>query len=189
MIWTVLAPGPSLKQVSLKHLEGGGPVVAINMAVLSPLHKDFWSCQDPARKFENVWQPLSLEERFSLPLVWCRGRSSLEWNNAGIRTWAHPDKEAEFREAFLPGGVKETHTTNLTILSTISRCIGHGAKKIILYRCDMVGVGYSFGVDSSNRNNAQWSSRWSNEPNTFQKMAKEWASRGVEIDRRSPPFD
>jgi len=183
-VWTVLAPGPSLKGLVKSDIEAEGPIVACNTAALSPLPRDFWSCLDPPRKFEQVYGGFEPMERPILGLVWCRHRQVPKWRDLGFRTWSYPETEEDFRAAYLPRAKKLVTMTNLTITATISRCIGLGARRVILYGVDMGKVGYSYGGDPTNRPASAWPARWKEESKIFDLAMQEWRSLGVEIDRR-----
>lgn len=182
MIWTVLAPGPSLAEADLSRING--PTVGLNLAVLSPHRLDFWACQDPPQKFETVWGTMSKDQRIQAPVVWCMDRNTKAWNDLGFRVWPHPDAEPEFRSwAGLPVANKSCNMLGLTILASISRCIAHGATQVNVYGCDMAGTGYAYGADRRNRTLGSWNSRWVAEVGTFDNAVAEWAQRGVTVTR------
>lgn len=187
-VWTVLANGPSLSKVSPDDLDGGGPVVAVNTAIFTRdrLPIDFWSVGDPPRKMAQVWEPLDLPLRARLPVVWCREKQAPNWHKFGIRAWPHPELEAEFRRFAIPRVRQRTMMMNLTITATVTRCIAHGAKKILLFGVDMTGHGYSYGTDALQRAGSLWDKRWKSERTTFELAAAEWADAGVEVVRRRP---
>lgn len=182
--WTILAPGPSLQRLTPADLKTTGPIVAINNAGMSTLPRDFWSCLDPPSKFRQIWEPLPIQDRPKLGLIWCRANQAPAWEAKGLRTWPHPESEVNFRAKYLPGIKRTTPMLNLTILATISRCIGEGATKILLYGCDMDGAGHCHGDDPDNRPKSAWPRRWDKEREVFGMAMKEWESTGVVIERR-----
>lgn len=185
--WTVLANGPSLAKINSWDLGGGGPIVAVNTAVLAAnrLPIDFWSVGDPPIKMGQVWEPLSVKQRAQLPVVWCREHLAFNWNKLGVRAWHHPNLEDDFRTwAFDSEHTRTTSLMNLTVTTTVSRCIAHGATKVILFGVDMEGVRYSVGSDPNNRSEKAWRHRWGLEKRTFELATQEWDAAGVEVVRR-----
>jgi len=186
--WTVLCPGPSLRRVQPEEFYADGPVVAVNNAILAPLPADFWCCLDPPRKFEQIWRKLSILERKNLATVWCRERSAPGWQELHFRVWPFAETEQEFRAQNLPH-VRERTTTmlNLTMLATISRCIGLGASHVDVFGCDMAGASYAFGADQDNRAPEVWRDRWSQEPQILAIALQEWKQCGTTVSFRQPP--
>lgn len=196
--WTVLANGHSLANVRVKDIDTNGPVVAVNSAVLrcyfhatsklgspSALPIDFWCANDPPRKHEQVWAALTHEQRRLLPVLWCKEKTASVWEERHVRTWPGPETEQAFRRWALPGVRRRTNMMSLTITTAITRCIGHGATRIVLFGVDMAGRGYAHGYDSEDRAERAWDARWKHERNVFELAAQEWAERGVEVVRRT----
>lgn len=186
--WTVLAPGPSLRLVRPEDLYADGPIVAINLAVLSPIRSDFWCCLDNAKKFEQVWGPLTLAQRKQLPVVWCRGQHAIHWREFGVRCWTFAERAEDFVAENLRGiGKPRFSPFHITILATISRCIGLGASHVDVFGCDMVGREHAFGADPDNRAVVHWDHRWRTEQDVLKVAIEDWARCGTTIALRRPP--
>lgn len=177
--WSILAPGPSLAAVRDSDLQG--PVVAINTAVLAPLRVDVWSALDPPHKFTQI-----LVRDEPLPVLWCKERQAKAWAKHGVRTWAYPDIEEDFRARFLPRTKPTFYTLNLTIFATISRAVGEGASVVRVFGADMDGAGYAYGVDMMDRDARQWAQRWRDEQKVWDLAEREWSAHGARIDRPKP---
>lgn len=185
-VWTVLASGPSLALLRPETFVPEGPVVALNNAAHSDLPFDFWCCQDPPRKFEAVYERMSQLERRRFALVWCRDTQTKHWHERGFRTWPHPRDEAGFRAKYLPGSRRVQTMVGLTVTTAISRCIGQGAKKVVVYGVDMNGTAHGFGPDPDKRALVVWHQRWKTERVNWERAVREWTALGVEIERKQP---
>lgn len=184
--WTVLCPGPGLSVLTPQSFKPSGPVVAVNVAVFAPLPMDFWSALDPPVKFEQVWGELSPAERRQLPVMWCRQNQVDNWQRIGVRTWHHPDLEKDFIAQNMPrlkGGKALTPMLHLSVLSTVTRCIGLGATRIEIWGADMQSSGYAYGQDTTGRTKQVWSQRWKTEPQSWSKAYRSWKEYGVEVVR------
>lgn len=184
--WTVLATGPSLRRVQ-QHNLALGPVVAINLAVLSPLRVDFWSALDHPAKFEQVYAHRVLTDRCNLPVLWCREGTVARWHELGVRTWAYPETEVAFRAQNLPASRRPQFACfHLTILATLARCAGLGAKKIEVWGCDMAGRAHAYGTDPDNRSVPVWDGRWKDEPRALEAAIAELEEQGCDVVLRQP---
>ena len=184
-IWTILAPGPSLRRLTLDRFNPPGPVLALNNAALSPLPKDFWMMQDPCHRWEHVWSRMDQGLRRYGPVIWCKGGQAPKWREKGFRAWPHPDSEADFRSRFRVPDIKFTWTS-LTITSAICRAIGEGAGRLEIWGCDMAGSEYAFGKDNRSRPPTSWGARWKDEVGTFNRAKDAWEAEGIPITLRFP---
>lgn len=186
--WTVLATGPSLRRLRPEHVDATGPIVAINLAVLSPVRADFWCCLDNASNFKQVWLERSYAERKALPVVWCRAQQAIDWREAGMRCWTFPELPSDFIAENMPA-MREVRFSvfHITILATISRCIGLGAKHVDVFGCDLAGREHAFGKDPSNRSAGNWDQRWREELETMTLAIEDWKKIGTTVSLRSPP--
>lgn len=186
--WSVLATGPSLRRVRPEDL-AEGPVVALNLAVLSPLPRDFWCCLDGHLKFEQVWGPLKFEQRRrELPLLMCTETAAPHWQALGIRCWPFPATEAGFRHQNLRASRANTFPVfHITILAAISRCVGLGAKRVDVWGCDLAGHEHAYGTDpDKHRTKEVWHGRWAGEQEILATAIKEWEQCGTEVHLRAP---
>lgn len=187
--WTLLAPGPSLRMWSVDTMFLDGPVVAINNAILAPIPIDFWICQDPAAKFQSLWETMDPDRRRSI-LVWCKYRHEDAWKKLGFRTWGHPDTETEFQQEFVPSAPSRCAYGGLTATAALARMVGNGATYIRVYGMDLEGIGYGYGIDNRSRQDAQWSARWKHETSVMERLIEGWKQQGVIIARMTaPPTD
>jgi hypothetical protein len=171
--WTVLLPGPSLAAVRREDFRPAGPVVAVNSAVLSPLRSDFWCMQDSVRVWEQTASKVAVARAGDLPVVWCQDQQREAWAILGFQTAAHPDTEEAFRTAFVraPAGVRYTA---LTMLVALARVVFAGASRVIVYGCDLEGVGYAHGTDLRNRHPMIWQERWKSEKGLLPAALAQW---------------
>lgn len=187
--WTVLAPGRSLRRVSAPQLKAEGPIIAVNNAALSGLPFDFWCALDVPRKFEQIWLKLPADQRREHAPLWCRPSTAVGWRELGFRCWTFAELEEDFRRENLPLARHERKTSmlNLTILATITRCIGLGATRIQCWGVDMEGSSHSHGRDpETGRSPAVWRERWSHETRVWDLANSEWRSAGTEVVRMMP---
>lgn len=180
-------------EIDPAHFQPRGPVVCINTAATQVpfLPIDFWAVLDPPRKF--VWIRDEWPEGTHWPVIWCRDSQFIAWNELGFKVWHHPSGEEEFKSQFVKLAAKMDYTS-LTIFATLARCIAYGARKVILYGCDMAGVGYGTGnlaTDQRLKNPSMWTGRWKDERRMMKIATDQWTRcLGVEFEfvpLRSPP--
>jgi hypothetical protein len=180
--WTLLAPGPTLQFLDPDRFRPLGPVVAINVAKLAPVHVDFWCCQDPAYKFSQVFDKMDQKERREGPLIWCRENQAETWNDLGFRVMPHLPDEHGFQTAYVQKPEKMAYAS-LTIFTALTLMIHRGAKRIVVYGCDMSGLGYGYGTDIQKRPDDSWVRRWNNERTQMRIACESWKrNQSIQID-------